>query len=1067
MKTIIFCIIVLLLQCHLSFAQKIFLGELRSKNDDIPIVGMSVKMLQTGETIQTDQKGTFKIPIGDNLLQIEIGGIGFKKITASISKDTLNKVFYLEANTILMDEVQVSTGYQTLHRERMTGSFNQLGEKLLSQQVSTDILSRLEAVANGLTVDRGTSRNGRIDIRGINTLSAGMMGPLIVVDNFPYDGDLDNINPNDVSTITILKDAAASSIWGARAANGVIVITTKKGHFDQPIVINLNSNVRIASKPNLSYLPQISSSDFIDVEKFLFEKGYYTSQENSASHPALSPVVELLIHQRNTGESQQIDEAIDYLRKYDVRDDFSKYLYRPSVQQQYSLDLSGGNGRFAWIGSGGWDRNVDNLDAKMDRYTIRLHNTYRPWDRLSLTSGIQYTFRKNKAGRPGYGDIGKSAGSLYPYARFADEDSNVLPVDIDVRSLWARQQGNSSLLDWSYYPLNDYKNQQRTTTTDDVLLNFGANYRIIQGWDIDVKYLFERQYTNGYNLYDAESYIARNIVNRFTQLDPQGNRTLIVPDGAILDQSNARLQSKNLRVQTNYTKTWGDHQLAAIAGWEIRRSHTTSDRSRLYGYNPAKLTYGNVDLAKQYPVLNSSSSQFVTDNTGITDGTTNFISNFGNASYTFKKRYVVSTSLRRDASNLFGLRTNDQWNPFWSLGASWHLSEEPFFPKELFQNLRLRLTHGVSGNINPEMVAATTISYIGTNSFTKSPIANISNYYDSELRWEKTRMTNLAVDFTVLAGRLSGSVDLFFKQSKDLFGPAVLDYTAGIGPTKIKNVADIKGSGIDIELNSKNWENQHFHWNTRLNLSTVRDQITDYHLSNLQGSNFISTVSLARISGVIGKPVYGMYSYRWGGLNPETGQAQGYLNGELSNDYAKLVGTGTQLDDLVYHGSASPRVYGSLGNSFTYRGFSLDVALLFKFGYYFRRPSINYQQLFSNWTGHKDYAARWQQPGDETTTDVPALIYPTSSNANNFYAGSEVLVEKGDHIRLQYINLSYELSRLPRFKEMFRRCELFANVSNLGLVWRANKKGIDPDYNFGLNRLRPPAIYALGLRFGL
>src|SRR5690606_120861 len=120
--------------------------------------------------------------------------------------------------------------------------------------------------------------------------------------------------------------------------------------------------------------------------------------------------------------------------------------------------------------------------------------------------------------------------------------------------------------------------------------------------------------------------------------------------------------------------------------------------------------------------------------------------------------------------------------------------------------------HGVSGNINPEMVAATTISYIGTNTFTKSPIANISNYYDSELRWEKTRMTNLAIDFSVFKGRLSGSVDLFYKQSKDLFGPAVLDYTAGIGPTKIKNVADMKGSGIDVELNSKNLENQHFHW---------------------------------------------------------------------------------------------------------------------------------------------------------------------------------------------------------------------------------------------------------------
>lgn len=1054
---------------YLNVHAQSFVGTVRSGANGLPIVGADVRVLPKGMSTRTDPNGMFRIPDVELPLTIEIGSMGYEKVKLTIDSDTLQKTIYLQDSNVLIEEVEISTGYQTLPQERLTGAFNHINNETFNKQVGTDVLSRLEAVAGGLTMDRGTSQTPRIDIRGINTLSSGMRGPLIVVDNFPYDGNIENINPNNVKDITILKDAAAASIWGARAANGVIVITTKKGNFDQPIRINANSNMRFANIPDLSYIPQMSSSDFIDVEQMLFQQNYYTSQENSASRPALSPVVELLIRKRtaSTEEAIEIDQTIDALRAHDVRNDFNQHMYRSSLEQQHSLDLSGGNERFAWLASGGMDNNIGHLHTKMQRYNLRMHNTYKPIDGMTLTGGVLYTHRKNQNGRPGYGDIGKGTGYLYPYARFADENGEALPLDIDIRSSWAQEVGNGNLLDWRYYPLNNYKHVSNSAVTDDLVLNFGVNYRILRGWEMDVKYLFERELTIGNNLSGEQSYVARNTVNRFTQVDEEGDLTYVVPKGSILDRSDNVMQSNNLRVQTNYNGIWEDHALAVIGGWELRRSGSQGGRSRLYGYNEENLTFGKVDLTRQYRILNSNGSQFITDNAGVNEGTTNFISYFANASYTFRNRYSLTASGRRDASNLFGLRTNDQWNPFWSVGASWQISEESFISNEWFQNLRLRMTHGVSGNINPEMVAVTTISYIGTNAFTQAPIANVLNYYDSELRWEKTAMTNIALDFSTLGNRLSGSIDVFFKRSTDLFAPAVLDYTAGIGPTKIKNVADMKGKGIDVEIKTRNLDGAGLRWDSRLNASLVKDEITDYHLSNLQGSNFISTTSLSRISGVKGKPVYGMYSYRWAGLDPETGQPRGYLDGEVSDNYAQLVGNRTQLDDLVYHGSANPLVFGSFGNTLSYKGFSFDFALLFKFGYYFRRSSINYHQLFSNWLGHRDFAERWQVPGDEMITEVPSLVYPTTANANNFYAGSEVLVERGDHIRLQYINFSHDLAIYESIHKMFRQCEFYVNVSNLGLIWRANENRIDPDYNFGLNRTVPPTIYAVGLRLGL
>ena len=231
-------------------------------------------------------------------------------------------------------------------------------------------------------------------------------------------------------------------------------------------------------------------------------------------------------------------------------------------------------------------------------------------------------------------------------------------------------------------------------------------------------------------------------------------------------------------------------------------------------------------------------------------------------------------------------------------------------------------------------------------------------------------------------------------------------------------------------------------------------------------SQFVGTGSSVPISGVAGRPVYSIFAYRWGGLDPESGDPLGYLDGELSKNYSAITGSGTSADELEFYGSAIPTVYGSFINTWSYKNLSLDVAVAYKLGYWFRRPSIHYSQLYDSWKGHSDFADRWQQPGDEQFTDVPSNTYTPNYNRDAFYNGSSVLVEKGDHVRLQYITLNYRFSAQKYFTQpkLFEDLNLFINVSNPGILWRANQKGIDPDYNIGQNTLRPPVNFSIGLR---
>jgi len=1050
-----------------ALAQHPVNGQVQSAATGEVIAGATIRLADGSKGTVSDANGKFSIAIPKDTATLYISFIGFKTQKLPV-RWPVNKpiAVLLEHGSSLLNEVTVSTGYQTLSQERATGSFSRISGQLLDREVSTDVISRLDGIAPATFFDKRVQSNSplnSISIRGISTIFSNA-APLLIVDNFPYEGDPANINPNDVENITILKDAAAASIWGARAGNGVIVITTKKGRYSQPLRITVNSSITTADKPDLFYFRQMSSSDFIDVEEMLFGKGYYRSALNSSRHPPVSPVVDILSReQAGALTADQANTQINALRGLDVRNDFEKYIYRRPLNQQYAFAMNGGGENASYQFSAGYDNNLGNiLASQYDRLTLHAANNFKVLKYLELSTALTYTLSHTAAGNTtspfGYGQIipnGKSA--LYPYAQLADAAGNLLPVPKDYRLAYTDTAGQGRLLNWNYNPVQEARLADNKTKASDILLNLGLKYEISPDLNAEVKYQYEGSGTAGRQYNSPDGYYARNLINRFTQVS--GNSVIhIIPPGGILDLSNSDLDADKIRGQLNYSHTWQqEHQLTAIAGIEVSQTHTTSNNNRTYGYNADILTYANVDYVNAYPIYgNLSGPDYIPANTSFGDLTNRFVSYYTNAAYTYKQRYTLSASARKDESNLFGVNANQKGVPLWSTGLSWNFSDESFYKLTWLPYLRLRTTYGYSGNVNTSLSAYTTLQYQGPNPYNNLPYADVVNPANPSLRWEKTGMLNLGLDFATKNRRISGSIEYYVKHSTDLLGAAPVDYTTGFDYLTL-NSADTKGHGLDLQLNTVNLAGQ-FRWETAVLFSYTHSEVSKYLLPYTSASAYASFgLSIAPFPG---KAPYGIYSYKFAGLDHNTGDPLGIVNGQHSTDYGTILYNSSPAD-LVYSGSALPVTFGAVRNTVSWKGLSLSANISYRLGYYFRKQTISYSALFSKWVGNADFEKRWQKPGDESFTTVPSLVYPANSSRDNFYQYSTATVDKGDNIRLQDIRLAYDINKGSLKKLPFSAVQLYCYMNNIGLLWRANKDHLDPDYG---SSYPAPRTYALGLK---
>jgi len=1038
--------------------------DLRTKE---PLPGAVINFAQGTAVRIADQKGEFAIRLSAGTYELMTSFIGYTPHNASFDLFADRELLIeLTEEGISMEEVRVfSTGYQKLPKERATGSFVLVEEELVNRRISTNILERLEDVTPGLIFNRAGPGTDRISIRGRSTLFANAQ-PLIIVDNLPYDGPIESINPFDVESITVLRDAAAASIWGAKAGNGVIVLTTKRGaDFDGPKV-SLLANTTWMERPDPFYRPIMSTPDFVDLERFLFQRGYYNTFENSASRPVLTPAVETLIQLRDGLITQQeADNILNGLSNIDVRNEYRDLIYRKSVLQQYALNISGGSRNQKYFISTGWDNNRENLIHNAnERLTLNFrHQLGLLKNKLSVESSLYMAMANSDAGNTGVEMLRYSGVQpLYPYARLQDTSGNPLVVSRDYRSSFLDGAEASGLLDWRFRPLEEMELTKIRNSSVDIRANLNLKYKISDHLNASAIYQYWQNDFKNNSHYPIQTYFTRDIINHFTQID-NGVLRRPVPLGGILNNTIRKGHSHHLRTQLDFNKEFGKNRsrVDAIAGWEIKSTQNISNSWRNYGYNDQTALVTRVDYENFYRRFNNpAQQQRILFNNSLSEFNDRFISYFANASYSLKGKYIFSASGRRDASNLFGVRANQKWVPLWSTGTAWIISEEGFYNFSWLPFLKLRASYGYNGNTDRNVSAFTTATIIGASFLSGFPAANLGNIGNPDLQWEKIQIFNLALDFENRTGWLRGNMEFYLKNGIDLIGDSPFPPSSGV--TQFRgNFASTNTKGADFAIYTRNIDRK-LKWETDWLVSFIKEEVTDFKV-NASVINYLSQGTggdpFSMPFPMEGRPLFSVHSLHWGGLNPDNGNPRGFLDGELSENYASIISAYTP-ETMIYHGPARPTSFGAIRNTLTYNNISVSINMTYRLGHYYRMNSVRYTPILRGEIGHGDYANRWQNPGDEVITQIPSRPDFGNLSRDDFHAYSESLVRKADNIRLQDIRISYSLRKQDIPTLPFRNAELFSYANNVGLLWKATDDILDPEFR----TMRPLTSLAFGLR---
>jgi TonB-dependent SusC/RagA subfamily outer membrane receptor len=634
---------------------RILQGEIRSAADGQVLEGVSIYTETGREKTLTDKQGKFNLRVVADTGTLHIRYVGYAAQRLAYNKETTVLEISLNTEENRIEEVEVvSTGYQNLPKERATGSFVKPVQTIFENRVSTDVLGRLNGITNGLifNANSGNTINGRLDIniRGRNTINADDQ-PLIIVDNFPYQGDVGDINPNDVESVTVMKDAAAASIWGARAGNGVIVITTKTGKIGTKTNIRLNANTTIAGRPDLSYDPfYLSAKDYIYIEKFLYDRGKYNNDlNNTVSFPVVSPAVEIMADASLSSHDSLL--RIQNLAGLDVRHSNSKYFFQPSVKQQYTVSFSGGTDRSSFYLSAGYDKNdAEKKYNSNQRLSLSSVLTHRLKDWVSITTGVYLTHTTEQIDRT-FNSIYSRAESYFPYIQYTDLSNEAIAIDYMYRRSYVDGIEEKGFQNWNFVPLDELGSTSNIIDNLNVRITPGVEFDLGKGIRIEGKLQYQQLRGGERILHPDFAFSARDLVNRFASIDANGVvNGYNVPKGGYLEKSSFLQKSLNIRGQLNYDRSYGVHHVNAIAGYEVSEALNDSDYLMLFGYNDDLATHTPVNSIGYFPT-NPSGNSAIPANASVGGTVDRFRSTYGLASYSLDNRYIITGSGRVDGSN--------------------------------------------------------------------------------------------------------------------------------------------------------------------------------------------------------------------------------------------------------------------------------------------------------------------------------------------------------------------------------------------------------------------------------
>lgn len=1021
-----------------------------------PLSGASVSLKNGKQSGITDAEGIFSINAGAGDVLV-FSFVGFETSSYKITSSTPSEILIsLKATVTQLEDVEitVNTGYQNIHKERSAGSFTQVSNELINRTVSTSLIDRLDGIVSGLVLNRNTSRSNQsqvsaITIRGRSTIYANP-NPLIVIDNFPYNGNLSTINPADVESITVLKDAAAASVWGAFSGNGVIVITTKKGKINQPLSVSVSSNLMIGEKPDLFYMPRLSSANIVDIERDKYFRGGYNSQINSTRVRSLYPSVDILARQAKGQLTEaQANAELDDLRNQDSRSEMSNYFYRGQINQQYNINFSGGSKYNQYYLGIGFDKNLDELIGNgLDRLTVNAKQSYQiiP-DKLSFTTNLVYS--RYKTENNGLSDL------AFPYLKIADENGN--PLEVQGGSLYRRYTdtvGGGKLLDWTYKPLAERDFRDFSTVTLDYRINSELRYQITKSLSIQGNYQFSTGNSVNNSIYKPEAFYPRDLINTFSQIDPVSKAvTRAIPVGGLLDRIINNYTGNNLRIQANFSSSWNKHAFDALAGYEVSDVEKDYSLDRFYGYDPETGGSGVINPLTDYPTLPIGTVTRIDNRKDKTGTAYRFLSYFGNVGYTYNNRYSINGSIRKDESNIFGVNSNQKGVPLWSVGGVWNIAKEKFYKIDWLPYLRMRLTTGYNGNVDYTLSSQVVIlnQNVSYPNVFEAPYASLSNPPNPDLRWERIRSTNIGIDFATRNRRVTGTLEFFRKDGLDIIGVANMDQATGVSTFK-GNSANTRVNGADLSINVK-ISDRKLGWDLMVQGSYAKDKVTKY----LFLSNSVSNGLTPSVNPVIGNPLFSIYSLPWAGLD-NTGSPMVYFEGKASKEYENIFYS-NKLENVQYHGPVNPTLFGNLLNTIHYQSMTLSFNIVYRVGHYFRNTGVDYSSiLIGTYTfSNEEYEKRWKNPGDELKTNTPVFDYAGNSLKDQVYTSSSLFVEKGDNIRLKDIRLSYSASG-TKWKPL-KDLQIYGYINNAALLWKANSSSLDPDYLFGYP---PPRTYTIG-----
>ncbi len=1013
-----------------------------------PLVGVSVVVKGTNKGTSTNLNGEFSLSGIDENAVLVFSGANVETSEMKVDgKTELRiglKIKVVNSESI---EVMLNTGYQTISKERATGSFTSIDNNKLAvtNLASTNFAKGLEGIAAGVLVDP----NGGLQIRGVSSIKSDTR-PLIVVDGFPIESGNYTINPNDIDNITILKDAAAASIWGVRASNGVVVIKTKAGkNTNGKAIFDFSSNFSFNEKPDFSYYQMANSSDFIDFEVETINKGWF--KPATANNTGYSRVGELF-YKKYLGQltDGQVNEGLNALKNQNNLSQ-QDLFYRPAFQRQFNLSLRGGSQTYKYFVSALYTKQQPaSIGNQSDDIILNIKNSLQVLPKVSLSLGVNSTFGNAKTASGYDYSFGR------PYNMFLDENGNYLSQYASIPEHLKHGYYDNGYLNWDFNPMQELNNSNNKTKRFEARFNLGLDYEIAKGIVFSSKYLNELGFTNTDNLQNLNTYYVRNLANSWRIYDnAKGSFVNKFPVGPILDKTKDQFSGWTFRNTVSIDKKIGKiHKVNAVIGTEVRKIANQGNAERYYNYNEKALTVDNFDVLSLSNYTPNYKGDYISYNwsPNFYERDKRFFSLFANGAYTYKDRYTVSGSARIDQSNLFGTDPKYRYIPIWSAGGSWKISGEEFMKNNSFiDRLVARATYGINGNIgnsSPYPIAST-----GKNFNTQENMLTFSNPENQQLRPEKTAIINLGLDFAILHNRISGSIDYYYKKSFDLLGNSILDPTTGFGRAE-NNTAKMLNKGVEINLNAKIIQRE-FSFHADFNFGYNNNKVLTVLMPTITAGTYI-----AGTSPIEGKPLSYMYSYRWAGLS-DKGEPQIYnAKNEIANWASAEM---TDVNGLNYSGTLTPPFYGGMMLTFQYKGFSLIPQFTYKMGHVLRLPSPR-MDLYGG--ALNTISQRWQQPGDEANTDIPR-VYDNSTGSNkwnSYYRNADIYEASASFARLRSLTLSYMLPK-NYLKNIFSGIQVTAQGNNLWL-WTENKNDIDPDYynlRSGTFNFPPVKNYVLSL----